>query len=842
MAEEGEKKISKKELKKLAKKAEKDSKKSKQTPAKDATASPATPAKPKQAIYFLANASNDNCTSTLKATIAAAAFGISLARAPSAKKVPSIFTTPTLFEGNNPSVVAFGGNGIAKALALIGPEPNIKREEAVVDEWLELERTSLRQCAPPSKKKQAALDAIEDTLQKGCGAFLVGGHLSIADIAIVVTLSQSPSAEYGAAIQHYLQTHLSSNVFQKGMEALEGLVPPPPFDYTNDPSMVRAVDSIFNAAIAAVVPELAHTLGQVVEKCKVLKNGDYQCKEAMPLFAKLKAANSLSDAMKSPQQVAQAIMANIPENNPVVDSLSMNGPGFILCRIKASYLAHHVNSFMNSSEDGKDPNLALPKSITSKKETVVVDFSSPNIAKEMHVGHLRSTIIGEAVCRILEYTGKDVKRVNHVGDWGTQFGMLITFLKESHPNFGSGDDNVDIGDLTQFYKKAKMRFDEDADFKKTSQLNVVKLQSGDEECKEIWQVLCDVSRKEFEKVYKRLDITLEECGESFYNSKIPPVIEEFEKAGMIAVETGGAKCVFVPKYKVPLMLQKSDGGFGYDSTDMAALKYRLEELGASRAVYITDFSQGDHFKMCYLAAEKIGWVDPKKHKLEHIGFGTVMGEDGKRFKTRSGETVRLVDLLDEAVKRMEASLHQRIADAEAKEGGKAVITREQVPEIAAAMGYGAVKYFDLRRNPTSNYKFSYDEMLDTRGNTAIYLLYAHARLESIISRGLADHKIDVDELVKNKAAKITLDHPSERNLALHLQMFSDMIVDALQDLYPYRVCDFLYALSNAVSDFVTKCKVLGSPEMESRLLLCRASAICMRQCFDLLAIRHVNRI
>jgi arginyl-tRNA synthetase len=303
---------------------------------------------------------------------------------------------------------------------------------------------------------------------------------------------------------------------------------------------------------------------------------------------------------------------------------------------------------------------------------------------------------------------------------------------------------------------------------------------------------------------------------------------------LISVEEGGAKCVFLPKYKVPLMLQKSDGGFGYDSTDMAALKYRLCDLGATRAVYITDFSQGDHFQMCYTAAEMIGWVDPKKHKLEHIGFGTVMGEDGKRFKTRSGDTVRLVDLLDEAVKRMEASLNERIAE------GKAVITSEQVPEIAQAMGYGAVKYFDLRRNPTSNYKFSYDQMLDTKGNTAIYLLYAHARLESIISKGKAVHNIDVDEIVKNKTAKIVLAHPSERNLALHLQMFSDMIDDVLKDLYPYRVCDFLYALSNAVSDFVTQCYVLGSPEMESRLLLCRASAIVMRQCFDLLAIRQVN--
>lgn len=381
-----------------------------------------------------------------------------------------------------------------------------------------------------------------------------------------------------------------------------------------------------------------------------------------------------------------------------------------------------------------------------------------------------------------------------------------------------------------------MRFDEDAEFKKISQLNVVKLQAGDEECRVIWQTLCDISRKEFEKVYKRLDITLEECGESFYNKKIPAVIDEFEKAGFISVEEGGAKCVFVPKYKIPLMLQKSDGGFGYDSTDMAALKYRLEELGASRAVYITDFSQGDHFKMCYLAAEKIGWVDPKKHSLEHIGFGTVMGEDGKRFKTRSGDTVRLVDLLDAAVKRMEESLQERNKE------GKNVKSEEEIRATAEAMGYSAVKYFDLRRNPTSNYKFSYDQMLDTKGDTAIYLLYAYARLESIISKGKEKFGVNVDDIINKKEANIVLSDPSERNLALHLQMFPDMIVEVLKDLYPFRVCEFLYSLSNAVSDFYTKCKVHGSPEMESRLLLCRASSLVMRQCFDLLAIRYVERI
>lgn len=360
-------------------------------------------------------------------------------------------------------------------------------------------------------------------------------------------------------------------------------------------------------------------------------------------------------------------------------------------------------------------------------------------------------------------------------------------------------------------------------------MNVVKLQAGDEECMLIWQTLCDISRKEFENVYKRLNITLEECGESFYNDKIPSTIEEFNKAGLLRVEDGGARCVFVPKYSNPLMLQKSDGGFGYDSTDMTAIKYRLEELKGTRLVYITDFSQSDHFQMCFSAAEMIGWTDPSKHKLEHIGFGTVMGEDGKRFKTRSGDTVRLVDLLDEAVKRMEESLSDRIP-------------ADQIHSVAAAMGYGAVKYFDLRRNPTSNYKFSYDQMLDTKGNTAIYLLYAHARLESIIDKGKTEFNVDVDKLINDKSAKISIIHPSERNLVLHIQMFADSIVEVLEDLYPYRVCDFLYALSIAVSDFVTQCKVLGSPEMESRLLLCRASAVVMRQCFDLLGIQHVKRI
>jgi arginyl-tRNA synthetase len=287
------------------------------------------------------------------------------------------------------------------------------------------------------------------------------------------------------------------------------------------------------------------------------------------------------------------------------------------------------------------------------------------------------------------------------------------------------------------------------------------------------------------------------------------------------------------------MLQKSDGGFGYDSTDMAALKYRLHTLNAQRIICITDFSQGEHFAMCNQAAHNIGWVT-KGQKLQHIGFGTVQGEDGKRFKTRSGDTVRLVDLLDEAVGRMEESLIQRIKD------DRANITLDEVHKVAEAIGYGAVKYYDLRRNPTSNYKFSYDAMLDTKGNTAVYLLYARVRLESICAKAKKEYNIDVEELVQNgngtAGSLVCLEHASERNLALQLQSFTDIIEATLDDLYPYRICDYVYNLSTAAADFVTQCRVLGSPEMTSRLLLCHITASAMQQCFDLLGIRPVKRI
>ena len=839
----GEKKPSKKELKKLAKKAEKDAKKAaaKGGAGGDAKAGSAAggaaPAAPAPApagpkTYYLAHAA-ETSLSTAKAAVAASIFGVVVKPASSSASVALPFlhdNSAALLDsatGSPAGPLAFGGNAIVKALSMLGDKG--QAYSAAVDDWLEYERTTLRPALAGGnpKKIAAAMTTLSAGLTAGSGTHLVGDATTAADVSIVVTLLRAKDVDpttFPAEVQAYVTAQTAHKSFLEGLSSIASLLPPPPFNYATNPSQLKAITAVFATAIGTAFPDHADA-DPVVQRCGNVKHGDYQCNAAMRLFGAMKKAG-MPPGINSPQDIAKAILAAIPADNPAVESLEINGPGFLLCRVKGAYLQTHMNSLLSDGVPRSPPPQADYKQC-------VVDFSSPNIAKEMHVGHLRSTIIGESVCRILEFTGHEVERVNHVGDWGTQFGMLIQYLREEYPGISQGEE-VNITDLTAFYKAAKARFDENADFKEKSRLNVVDLQAHDPECIKIWQLLCDISRKEFDKVYDRLDITVKECGESFYNDKIPPVIGEFQDKGMLSVEEGGAKCIWVPKYKIPLMVQKSDGGYGYDSTDMAALKYRLHTIGAKRIICITDYSQADHFKMCFAAAEKIGWAEPGVHRLEHIGFGTVMGEDGKRFKTRSGETVRLVDLLDEAVRRQEEGLGERI------EAGTASITKEDLHETASALGYGAVKYFDLRRNPTTNYIFSYDRMLDLKGNTAIYLLYAHARLESIISKGKTQQGKDIEELLKT--GKIVIGHPSERNLALYLQMFADTIETTLEDLYPYHICDFLYSVATAASEFVTQCKVLGSPEMESRLLLCRATTVVMRQCFDLLGIRAVYRI
>ena len=862
--------LSKTQLKKLAKKAEKQAKKggaagaggapapvpaaagggAKAAPAKTAAAPAKPTAKAPPPVWKIGHA-NAKSSSTLKVALASQLFGVTIevASKSAIQKAAAgdFFAASPHHAGNHAAVLLYGralvgggGNAMAKALRYantVGMSPCVPAVDVMVDEWCEWERTVLRSVSN-DKQCAAALAHMEASLQSGhVAVHLVGHGDSLADVVVVVTLSTVLAAHASSVpvpplVATYIKAHAHAlesarslaTQWQEAAAATNKLVP---LDLDN-PSLLAVLTAVFQQAALPLLQGDEDLLpDNMVTKCQNAKHGDYQCMAAMPIFAALKKTNGLSDMIQSPQHVAQAIIAAVGPDHPVVEGLTTQGPGFVLCRIRASYLQSHLAKWL--------PTGALPKPPTPRTYECVVDFSSPNIAKEMHVGHLRSTIIGEAVCRILEFVGHHVHRTNHVGDWGTQFGMLIQYLKEEYPSVGETGEIPNITDLTVFYKNAKQRFDDDADFKKTAQTNVVKLQSGDEECLKIWKLLCDVSRQEFQKVYTRLDVSLAEKGESFYNEKIPPVIDEFEQAGLVSVEEGGAKCVFVEGHNVPLMLQKSDGGYGYDSTDMAALKYRLQTLNAQRIIVITDYSQGDHFKMCYAAARKIGWLNDKGQRLDHIGFGTVMGEDGKRFKTRSGDTVRLVDLLDESVSRMEDSLNQRIAD------GKANITAEEVHGVAEAIGYGACKYFDLRRNPTTNYKFSYDQMLDTKGNTAVYLLYARVRLESICAKAKKDHGVDVEELIKVGETP-TVEHASERNLVLQLHLFADMMELTLDDLFPYHICEYVYNVAIAASDFVTNCKVLGSPEMKSRLLLCHATIVAMQQCFDLLGIRQVKRI
>ena len=453
----------------------------------------------------------------------------------------------------------------------------------------------------------------------------------------------------------------------------------------------------------------------------------------------------------------------------------------------------------------------------------VVDYSSPNIAKEMHVGHLRSTILGEALANALAFCGVAVLRLNHVGDWGTQFGMLIEHLADQ----GGAAEGASVGDLQAFYKASKRRFDEDADFKARAQAAVVRLQAGGEEETQHWAALCEVSRTEFQRLYQRLGVDgLQERGESFYNALIPARLAELEAAG-VSTLSDGAQCVFTPGCATPLIVKKSDGGFNYASTDLAALWQRVREERADWLVYVTDSGQATHFQQVFDAARAVGWLPPSAEALPrvtHCGFGLVLGEDGKRFRTRSTETVRLADLLDEAKARSLAQLSQRAAASEGE------WSEAELEAAAEAMGVAAVRYADLNANRASNYTFSFDRMLDFRGNTAVYLLYAYARLRSILRKA--------GEAGAGDAPPV-LAAPEEAALALALCRFPEAVEAVVEELMPSRLTEYLYELSARFNEFYGACVVLGSEEQASRLALVRSTEAVMREAFRIVGIKNL---
>ena len=552
--------------------------------------------------------------------------------------------------------------------------------------------------------------------------------------------------------------------------------------------------------------------------------GDFQANGALPLAKPLgQPPRKIAEAVVEQLKADEAFMALCLEPQ-------IAGPGFINITLQPERLAAEVQERLG------DARLGVPA--VEQAAPVVVDFSSPNIAKEMHVGHLRSTIIGDSLARVLEFRGHPVLRLNHVGDWGTQFGMLITHLKQVAPEALETADAVDLGDLVAFYREAKKRFDEDEAFQTTSREEVVKLQGGDPVSLKAWGLLCDQSRREFQKIYDRLDIRLSERGESFYNPYLEGVVRDLEATGLLVVDDG-ARCVFLEGVSgkdgkpLPVIVQKSDGGFNYATTDLAAIRYRFGSApdgdDARRVVYVTDAGQANHFAGVFQVARRAGWL-PEGARLEHVPFGLVQGEDGKKLKTRAGDTVRLRDLLDEAVERSDADLRRRLEE-EGRSEDEAFIEH-----VATTVGLAAVKYADLSQNRITNYQFSFDRMLALQGNTAPYLLYAVVRIAGIARKG--------GDLDAAATGALQFSEPQEWALVRELLKFDAVVAEVEEELLPNRLCTYLFELSQVFNRFYDQVPVLkAEPDaLPSRLALCRLTADTLKLGLGLLGIPTLDRM
>ena len=543
------------------------------------------------------------------------------------------------------------------------------------------------------------------------------------------------------------------------------------------------------------------------------KFGDYQANGVMTLAKKLNT---------NPRALAEDVVAAL-DIDDICQTPEIAGPGFINLRLKPEFLAEKLLE-INS---GADNRLAVEKSRTP--ETVVVDFSSPNIAKQMHVGHLRSTIIGDSIARMLDFLGHKVIRQNHIGDWGTQFGMLCAYFAREYlrpeiqkrsglDSFTLTEDELKIADLEAFYKEAKKLYDTDAEFAENSRNAVVKLHNHDKHTISVWQHIVDESRLHYQPIYDTLQVDLHqenERGESFYADKLASVVEELKKLKLAEVSQG-AICVFPPGFKnkegepLPFIIQKTDGAYLYATTDLAAIHYRLKDLKAKRIIYVTDARQKLHFKMLFATTKMARWADDNI-KLEHVTFGSVLGEDGKPLKTRSGESVKLKDLLDEAVKLARNVVETKNPD----------LADTEKETIARAVGIGAVKYADYSNNRESDYIFSFDKMLAMEGNTAPYMQYAYARIKSIERKG-AEKALDLDNELK-ELTSLNLTEPAELDLGKHLIRYGDAINNAAADCRPNYLTTYLYELAQKFSAFYNNCPVLKAPsdKRPTRLLLCR---------------------
>ncbi|MCH9612031.1 MAG: Arginine--tRNA ligase [Chlamydiia bacterium] len=542
--------------------------------------------------------------------------------------------------------------------------------------------------------------------------------------------------------------------------------------------------------------------------------GHYQVNNAMKL-AKERKQNPRAIAMELKEQIEQGL-------SEWVEKAEVAGPGFINLHLQKSFLAKELDEMVRDRHLGIEQN--------HQKQKVIVEFSSPNIAKPLHVGHLRSTIIGEAIARLFEFYDYEVLRLNHVGDWGTQFGMLIAYLREQQKEVLDGGLQVSCDLLLKFYKESKQLFDVDPAFKKRAQESVVELQARDEESVKIWERICDISRQGFNEIYDLLGVHLVERGESFYNPMLQEVCAECEKEGLVT-ESDGAKCIFLEGYKtqedkpLPMILQKSDGGFNYSTTDVAALRHRVRDEKADWIIYITDLGQQLHFKMVFDATQKAGYWSPEKVRIDHVTFGLVLNPDGKKMKTREGDNEQLIDLIYRAIDKAKGIFKERLPD----------LPESEIDHMARVIGTGAIKYADLSTKRNNDYIFSYDKMLQFEGNTAVAIIYSYVRIQSIFKKA----GVDLAEVEK---AQMALEHPSEVALGLHLRRFSDALEAMREELLPNRLTEYLYELSDHFNAFFRDCQVVGSSEEKPRLLLCTLTQKVLKQGLNILGIETLERM
>ena len=570
----------------------------------------------------------------------------------------------------------------------------------------------------------------------------------------------------------------------------------------------HAVNQLISEGI--LPEELSPTIQ--VENTRDKSHGDFASNIAMMLA---------KPAKKNPRELAQLLVDALPAD-PQISEVVIAGPGFLNFFQNHDALAQRLDSALD------DALVGVP--LQQPAQRVVVDLSSPNLAKEMHVGHLRSTIIGDAVARVLEFLGHDVIRQNHVGDWGTQFGMLLAYLQEN-----PSAKETQLADLEEFYRQAKQRFDESSEFADYARSLVVKLQAGDPECLRLWQQFNDVSLSHCQELYDRLGVKLgmqDVRGESSYNDDLADIVNSLREQNLLT-EDAGAQCVFLDDYKntegkpLPLIVQKADGGYLYSTTDLASMRYRSQTLKADRALYFVDQRQALHFAMTFAVARRAGFVSPEM-QLEHMGFGTMNGPDGRPFKTRDGGTVKLIDLLNEAEQRAYALVKEKNPE----------LDESELKNIAHTVGIGAVKYADLSKHRSSDYSFNFDQMLSFEGNTAPYLLYAYTRVASVFRR--TDLAMDA-----KLPGSINLASEPEQVLGASLQRFTEVLYTIADKGTPHTLCTYLYELAGQFSSFYENCPILSAEDeaiRHSRLRLAALTGRTLKQGLELLGLKTLERM